>query len=79
MLKRHAGSKYSKDQLLFTTGDAIASFLADPDPYTFGMSMIDKLHFEKGTWELRCFQVVPMKWVTRENVPDSGLLGCVIF
>jgi hypothetical protein len=75
VLKRHAGSKSSKDQLLITTGDAIASFLADPDPHTLGMSMIDKQHFEKGTWELRCFQIVPMTWITKNECSRFRAIG----
>lgn len=70
-----AGQESSKDQLLVTTGDAIASFLADPDPYTFNMSLVAKRDFQNGIWKLRFFQITPIAWIDRGDCSRFRAIG----
>lgn len=75
LLRKHAGDESSKQQLLITTGDAIASFLADPDPYTFDMSLVAKSDFENGLWKLRFFQIASIPWIDRGSYSIFRVIG----
>ena len=49
-------------QVLFTTGDAIASFLREEDPETRGICLAEKSDFENGLWDQRWVVPKAMKW-----------------
>ena len=64
------GKPVGGNELLITTGDAIASFLETPDNETLGMSIVEKEDFQNGIWKHRWVRVNPMLW--RKRLPCSS-------
>lgn len=50
------------DPVLITSGDAIASFLREPDEHTRKMCLAEKVDFENGIWDARWVQLCPIRW-----------------
>jgi hypothetical protein len=80
-LLKHNGSKHAKRNdrrehtPLITTGEAIASFLENPDPETLGMSIVEKEDFRNGIWDLRWVHVNPMPWRERHPCAQFRAIG----
>lgn len=62
-------NKKHNDTLLITAGDALASFLEIPDSETRCMSIVEKVDFQNGIWDLRWVNINPMPW--RKRMPCS--------
>ncbi|KAF1845091.1 uncharacterized protein K460DRAFT_394825 [Cucurbitaria berberidis CBS 394.84] len=65
----------NKHTPLITTGDALASFLEDPDPETFGMSIVEKADFQHGIWDLRWVHINPIPWRERFSCAQFRAIG----
>jgi hypothetical protein len=70
VLQRYAGDKSLKSPLLINPGDAIAFFLVDLDHHTLGISINHKEQFEKETWQLMYFKLVPITWTARAECSE---------
>ena len=53
------------EELIFTTDDAIASFLRTEDLTTGGICLAEKTDFENGIWSIRWVDIKPMRWTRR--------------
>ena len=61
LLFRHQTNDGVK-QVLFTAGDAIASYLREEDPETKGICLAEKSDFENGLWDQRWVVPKAMNW-----------------
>ena len=60
-------SPSTNEHLLMTVGDAMASFLDNPDETTKGICLAEKADFEKGLWNPRWVQTCPIKWTRAQG------------
>lgn len=69
LLEKADRNPTSNDQaigLVFSSGDAIASFLSREDPHTHNMCLAEKDDFENGIWR-RWAEVKPIRWHKRHK------------
>jgi hypothetical protein len=60
---------------IYLQGDALASFLENPDHETLGISTVEKQDFRNGIWDHRWVKPSPMPWKQREKCAWFRAIG----